>query len=176
MAVVSTKGRFYDGYAQAFRFQVEFVNWHPLAVIPFSRVSGISASTDVIEYREGDDPLFNLKFAGLVSFDNITFERGIVKDRLEARRFFAEVINVIDKGILAFNTTGDGVNAVSRTVEIRTDIVIKVLSRNKGNKIRSYRVFNAIPVNLSIADLDASSGDILIETLEVAHEGLKIES
>ena len=173
MAVVSRRGNDFDQYAQAFRFSVVFKNWPSAATpeVPFARVTGISSSVDITEYREGDDPITNLKFPGLLTFDDVTFERGIVKGDILLVEFFSRVAELN----FLFDPSKAGADEPTTLGSpIRTDVSIKVYSRNKGSLIREIVLHNAFPSQLSIGDLDASSGDILIETLVMAHEGFAI--
>jgi phage tail-like protein len=57
-----------------FRFRVEIDN---VTRAGFSEVSGLSASTEVIEYREGTDPSHARKLSGLNKFTNITLKHGL---------------------------------------------------------------------------------------------------
>jgi len=53
-----------------FRFRVEIDG---IAVAGFSEALVGSATTDVIEYREGTDPMLVRKLPGLSKFNNIVF-------------------------------------------------------------------------------------------------------
>ena len=63
---------------RVFRYQVEIDG---ISRAGFSEVSGMSASTDAVEYREGDD-LRNTprKLAGLTKFGNVTLRWGVSDD------------------------------------------------------------------------------------------------
>lgn len=56
----------------------------------------------------------------------------------------------------------------------RRDIIIKLLN-SEHEPVKSWQILNAMPVRLSYSDLDASESAILVETLEVANEGIRVE-
>ena len=64
---------------RVFRYSVEIKG---ISRAGFSEVSGMDASTDVVEYREGDD-LRNTprKLTGLTKFSNVTFRWGVSDDK-----------------------------------------------------------------------------------------------
>ena len=57
------------------------VDWNGTE-ISFSEVSGLSAETEVIEYRHGNSPEYHkIKMPGMQKFGNITLKRGTFKNR-----------------------------------------------------------------------------------------------
>src|SRR5262249_46928705 len=82
-----------------FRFRVEIDG---VAVAGFSEALVGSATTDVIEYREGTDPMLVRKLPGLSKFDNITLKRGlgIEFDRALAEQKALQARRPIDMGII----------------------------------------------------------------------------
>jgi phage tail-like protein len=122
--------------------------------LQFQKVSGLSTSVEVIEYREGGDSVTTKKFPGQVSYENVTLERGLTTD--------SDVIDWI-------NSVFDPNNAAA---DQRLDVNIKVLSKDGNRTEREFVLQKAFCVSRQIADLDATGNDILIETLELAHEGI----
>ena len=62
----------------SFRFQVTIYDASGNAVsIGLSKISGLKDSSEVIEYREGNEPAVKHKQPGLSSADNLTLERAI---------------------------------------------------------------------------------------------------
>jgi len=146
---------------QAFRFQVRIPAVSTSGNIGFVTVSGLNRAVDVVEYREGIDAITVRKMPGLVTFDNITFTRGMLKgDELLADWF--------DK----MNNTLNLENNLIGGKDFRTNIEIDVLDRQDSAPFKRYQVINAFPVNLSFSDFDANAGDAVIQTMEVAHEGI----
>lgn len=128
----------------------------------FSRISGINISVEVAEYREGTDIATVRKLPGLSTYDNVTLERGVSASPV-AVDWMKELVDLGNEALLPDEST------------VRDEITIQVLSRNK-TPIREYILHNAIPVALNLGDLDATSSDPLIESLELAYEGLTIVS
>src|SRR5687767_2179248 len=61
-----------------FPFRVEIEG---LTSTGFAEVSGLSATAEVIEYREGADITSTRKLPGLIKYANVTLKRGITASR-----------------------------------------------------------------------------------------------
>lgn len=134
-----------------FHFQVEWGGNR----LGFSEVSGLSIEVDVIEYREGGSPEYStIKMPGLRKHANIVLKRGIMAGDNE----FFEWLNSIRL----------------HTVE-RRDMTISLLNENH-EPVMVWRARNAFPVKLEGPVLRAEASEVAIETLEVAHEGLIVET
>jgi phage tail-like protein len=119
----------------------------------FSEVSGLSMELAVVEYRDGASPdQHTIKMPGIRKFSNLVLKRGVQKNDIE----FYSWINTIRLN----------------TVE-RRDVTISLLNENH-EPILVWRVRNAWPCKYSVADLQANSNDVLIESIELAHEGLEV--
>lgn len=129
-----------------FRFKVEIDG---LSAGGFSEVSGFDASIDVIEYREGDQVQTPLKLPGLKKYGNITLKQGIM-----------------DSDVL-YNWMATG---FEKDVDRKT-ITITLLDI-EGNDAASWQVINAWPTKYTAPDFNATSSEVAIETLEIAHEGM----
>jgi phage tail-like protein len=131
------------------------------AQLGFRKVSGLKIGVDVAEYREGTDAAGNTvrKLPGLATYDNITLERGVTDNE----DLVAWMKEVVDLGTESSLTRG-----------FRREVKIEVLSRNQ-ELLRTYTATAAWPVGLELSDLDATSSDVLIQTLELAHEGLSVD-
>lgn len=135
-----------------FHFSVE---WNPKQKenISFSEVSGLSVSTTPIEYREGSDKDYTtLKMPGLKKFNNITLKRG----SMAADNGFFEWITSIN----------------NNTVE-RRDIKIMLLNE-KHEAVITWNVKNAFPMKYDGGSLNASKGEVLIESVELAYESFEV--
>ena len=122
--------------------------------VSFIEVSGLEISLDVIEYHEGADPgQLAHKMPGLTRYKNIVLKRGILKGDND---FF------------------NWINTKSLNQVERRDIVIKLLNENH-EPVMSWKAMNAFPVRLSGPVLNANAGEVAIEELELAHEGLIME-
>lgn len=130
-----------------YHFRVEWGG----AKISFSEVSGLSMEFAVIEHREGGSE-HSTKMPGLRKYNNIILKRGVQNGDHE----FFEWINTVRLN----------------TVE-RRDVVISLLDE-AHQPIFSWRVRNAWPCKYEVAGLHANSNEVLIESLELAHEGLEV--
>lgn len=129
-----------------FRYKVEIDG---LDAGGFSEASGFDASIDVIEYREGDMVQTPMKIPGLKKYGNITLKQGLV-----------------DSTVL-YDWITAGINGA---VERKT-ITITLLDQEEA-PAASWQVINAWPTKYTAPDFNATSSEIAIETLEIAHEGM----
>jgi len=135
----------------SFHFQVQWGGTR----IGFSEVSGLDMQTEVIEYREGSNPVYSsIKMPGLRKYSNITLKRGIVKGDNEFFQWW---------------------NSIKLNNVERRDVVISLLNENH-EPVVNWKVVNAFPVKIECSDLKASGNEVAIETLEITHEGVTIEN
>ena len=121
----------------------------------FSEVSGLNITHEVVDYREGNSPVdASIKIPGRTSFENIVLKRGIVKG---------------DNDFFAWMKTKQ-----NSQIE-RRDILIKLLDESHA-PIMTWKVRRAFPVKYSGPQLQARSSEVAIETIEIAHEGIEIET
>jgi phage tail-like protein len=130
-----------------FRFRVEIDG---IIQGGFSDVVFGSASTDVIEYREGNEPMVMRKLSGLTRYGNIQLRYGVT----ESKELWAWRKQVIDTG-----ATGN-----RRTMSV-------VLMDEAGNDQARWDIWNAWPVRYDPPDFLAKDGKVAIEMIEIAHEG-----
>lgn len=116
----------------------------------FSEVSGVDASTDPVEYREGADPPHARKLTGLNKYSPITLKRGIT-DSDELWKWRQTVI--------------DG-----KTERKNGSIVLR--NESGEEKIR-WNFSNGFPTKWTGPSFNATSTAVAIETLEITHEELK---
>ena len=106
-----------------FRYKVEIEG---IEMAGFSEVTGIDASVDVIEYREGDMVQTPMKFPGLLKYGNITLKKGMISG---------------DKNIYDWMMAG-----LTGSVEMTRKTVTISLLGPDGTPKASWRVINAWPV------------------------------
>ena len=116
----------------------------------FSEVSGLDASQDPIEYREGNEPLRSRKLPGLNKYSNITLKWGITDD--------ASLWDWRKKAI-------DG------KVERKNGSI--VLLNDAGDEKIRWNFHDAWPTKWTGPSLKATGNEVAIETLEIAHEGVE---
>jgi len=115
----------------------------------FRECSGLDTSQDAGEYREGTDPLTVRKLPGLIKYSNISLKRGIADD--------AELWQWR-------KTVMDG------KVE-RKNMSIVLMDDAREEKLR-WNLKNCWPTKWEGPSLNATSSDVAVESLEIAHEGL----
>lgn len=124
-----------------------------IALAAFTSVSGLGAAAEVIEYREGSDPVSSSrKLPGRVKYPNVTLKRGITASR-ELWEWWQTVV--------------DG------PVQ-RRNVAIVLLDDSRTPVLR-WLLRNAWVARIETSELDASKNEIAIETVELAHEGLDFE-
>jgi phage tail-like protein len=115
----------------------------------FAHVKGIARDLKHESYREGGVNDYEHKLVTQVSYPVVVLERGLALDDLWT---WAQ-------------SAADG-NIERKTVRIRL--------RNEANENTwAWEIANAIPVKWSVADLDAQSPQVVMESLELAHHGLR---
>jgi phage tail-like protein len=131
---------------RAFRFLVEIEG---ITSGGFSKVKGLSRDVKFESYREGGVNDYEHKLITQVSYPVVVLERGLALDDLWT---WAQA-------------TADG-EVRRRTIRIR-------LQNEANEKVWAWQVEYALPVKWTASDLDAQTSPVVIETLELAHHGLR---
>ena len=124
-----------------------------IASAAFKSVSGLGAEAEVIEYREGSDPVSSSrKLPGRVKYPNVTLKRGITASR-DLWQWW--------------KTVADG-NVQRRNVAI-------VLLDDARTPVLRWLLRNAWVAKIEASELEASKNEVAVESVELAHEGLELE-
>lgn len=129
-----------------FRYRVEIDG---LDAGGFSEVTGFDASIDVMEYREGDMVQTPYKIPGLKKYGNITLKKGLTDSMVMYEWLITGVDGPVD----------------------RKTITITSLDESE-QPVASWQVINAWPIKYTAPDFNATSSEVAIETIEIAHEGM----
>lgn len=123
-----------------------------------SKVSGgFKRSTDVIEYKEGGNPII-LKGPGRTKYEPITLERGVTQDTDFMN--WANSVQVLDKG--SPNASLKALRQNLRIDLLREDLV----------PVKRFYVYRAWPSEYqALPDLDAGTNAVAIEHLKLENEG-----
>ena len=116
----------------------------------FQEVGGLDASTDTVEYREGNDPTHVRKLPGMHKYSPISLKRGIT-DSDELWKWYRTVV--------------DGKPE-------RKNGSIVLLDDTGQEKIR-WNFVNAWPSKWTGPSFNATSNQVAVETLEITHEEVK---
>jgi phage tail-like protein len=146
----------HDPY-KAFRFLVEISGNMVFAKAGFQKASGLKMSTEAIEYREGGDSLTVSKTPGLTTFEPITLERGMSED-VDMWEWASKIFSM---------------DEYNQSNNFRANVKIKLLDR-EGNVVKTWEVPNCWVSRYETSDFDAQSNNVMIETLELQHEGFKL--
>jgi phage tail-like protein len=131
---------------RGFRFLLEIEG---LTSGGFTRVKGLSREVKYESYREGGVNEYEHKLVTQVSYPVVILERGLALDDLW-------------KWALA---TADG-EVKRKTIWIR-------LQNEANEKMWAWQIEYALPVKWTASDLDAQSSQVVMESLELAHHGLR---
>jgi len=129
-----------------------FVEWDGIIYAGFQECSGLDTTQDAKEYREGTDPPTVRKIPGLVSYSNISLKRGITNND-ELWRWRKKIM--------------DGI------VE-RRNVSIVLLDQQGSERIR-WNLTHCWPTTWSAPEMNATTDDIAIESLEFVHEGVTVD-
>lgn len=139
-------GQRVDPY-KGFNFRVEMDG---IQQAGFQEVSGLDASTDSQDYREGTDPNHVRKLPGLNKYSPITLKRGITdSDELWKWRL----------------------TAIDGKVERKNGSI--VLLDDTGSEKLRWNFVNAWPSKWTGPSFNSTSSAIAVESLELTHEEVK---
>jgi phage tail-like protein len=136
-------------YFRAFQFVVEIDG---ISQAAFQEVSGLDATTDVIEYREGGNNLGSRKLPGQTKHSNLVLKRGYTAD-LQLWNWFDSVMN-------------------GTTEQIRKNVSVVQLDMSNQEGFR-WNLFQAFPAKYTGPSFNAKGNELSIETLELAYERIE---
>lgn len=119
----------------------------------FREISGIGVEVETMDYTEGGNNEFVYKLPVRVKYQNLVLKRGITHHSALLQWFQ--------------DARTQGVQSVKK------DMTITLMGPG-GETIRTWAFTDAYPVKWTGPTLNASSGQIATETLEIAHTGLKV--
>lgn len=133
-----------------FHFQVDWGG----AKISFTEVTGLVMEREKIEYRHSDSKDFNkIAMPGMVKNSNITMKRGKFEGDFDYNTWIEDVAN-------------DRVNG-------RRDVIIRLLNE-KHEPVAAWSAARCFPVKVTAPDLKSDANEVAVESIEIAHEGLKL--
>jgi phage tail-like protein len=122
--------------------------------LSFTEVTGLVMEREKIEYRHSASKDFNkIAMPGLVKNNNITMKRGKFEGDFEFNTWLEQVAN--------------------ERVEQRRDVTIRLLNE-KHDPVAAWTAARCFAVKLTAPDLKSDANEVAIESIEVAHEGLKL--
>lgn len=130
-----------------FRFRVEVEG---IQQAGFKDVTGFDASLAVVEYREGNEVITPRKLPGLAKYSNITLKWGVL-DSMDMYKWIEDCI--------------------SGKVTRKTITIIAL--NEEGADVATWQVIEAWPTKYTAPTFNATASEVAIESLELAHEGMK---
>ena len=153
----------FDGYPSS-KFGIVGVEIKGVIVAEFTEVSGLEAEVEVFEYIEGGNNLFTHKLPGRVKFPNVTLKRGIT-DSTDLWDWFQMIVD---------RKPEENKEAAGRKPVERKNLIIVQYDGSETVQ-RRWVLTNAYPVKWTGPSFKADENAITIETIELAHQGLKLE-
>lgn len=133
-----------------FQFQVDWGG----AKGSFTEVTGLVMEREKIEYRHSDSKDFNkISMPGMAKNNNITMKRGKFESDFDFNAWLEEIAN--------------------ERIEKRRDVVIRLLNE-KHEPVAAWSATRCFPVKVTASDLKSDANEIAVESIEIAHEGLKL--
>jgi phage tail-like protein len=119
------------------------------AVGYFTEVTGLSAEVETLTYSEGGMNEFQHKLPTRVKYPNLVLKRGMTT-KADLQRWFQK----------------------SHVQAERTTISLTMLDQ-EGETIRTWSFANAFPIKWTGPNFNAAQGQLAVEQIEIAHEGLE---
>jgi phage tail-like protein len=134
---------------RGFNFRIELDN---TSVASFRECTGLTISTDQVDYREGTDvPLSVRKLTCLTKYVPLVLKRGQTKNK-DLWNWYKNIVNGVS--------------------DRRNGAV--VLQDEEHNDVLRWTFENGFICKYEGSGLNATSNDVSIESIEICHEGLQL--
>lgn len=135
-------------------------------VAAFSEVTGIDASVDVVEFRQGNShSLAPVKIQGLVKHGNLTLKMGYTRDQ----GFKDWVIKCVDE----HRGETPRRNITIEMIDINEGVPSSIVTEPTGSDL-TWVLKDAWVAKYTGPDLNASTSEVAIESVEIAYEEITI--
>ena len=136
-----------------FKFYVEVGG---ITEAAFTDCAGLDMATDVFEYQEGGQNEFTHKFPGRTKVSNVTLKRGFTTSN-ELYKWYKEMEDAL-RGGKAFKFQ---------------QVTITLYSTVEQTKLARWTLDRAFPVKWVGPAFKTDEAAVAVETLELAHHGIK---
>jgi len=119
----------------------------------FKSVGGISMETEVTEYRAGGVNASTYKLVGATKWKNIVLKRGFTASK--------ELLDWREAWLKASGT------------KTRATITIEQMDTDLKTSKYKWTFVEGWPVKWELSEYDAAKNEVAIETLEIAHHGIR---
>ncbi|HQZ33902.1 MAG TPA: phage tail protein [Ilumatobacteraceae bacterium] len=123
----------------------------------FSEVSGLTVDIAVEDIQEGGENSYSHKLPGRMTWPNIVLKRGVTQND--------SLLTWLTK------SSGEGFAAAGNKLT-RSSAAITLLAAD-GTRLRAWNFDGAFPVKWTGPSFAASSTDMAVEELEIAHHGFR---
>lgn len=158
----------------------------------FAQMGGLSVQNELIAYREGGMNTHPHKMVGQSDFPAVSFARGAFATQDQLWNWQKFMHSWINGGVSGFP---GGANGGEDGANYRCNVLVKVydhpytaadakyaydsgLSENSnlkpGNVKLAFKLFNAWPGAYGLSDLNAGDNGIMIQQLNIHHEGFHV--
>jgi phage tail-like protein len=163
-----------------------------LSTLGFAQMSGIAVTNEVIPYREGGMNTHPHKMVGQSDFAPVSLARGVFATQDQLYRW-QQFIHAWQGGITGgSHGNGQGVGGALGT-DYRCTVTVHVYDHPVTNSSYTYdvdpstaskpelpkrltvKLYNAWPGSYSISDLNAGDNGIIIQQLQLHHEGFTMD-
>lgn len=146
-----------------FNFQISIAG---VVVAACKKMSKLAASVDVVKFRAGNTKWATTELSpGRVSYEPVTLESGLTQDK--SFQDWATALMRNER-----TTPGD------RKLEpfFRKDVTIEVYDIDHVTVVRKYTLIQAwVSKYTAISDLVGDANDVIIESIQIEHEGFITE-
>jgi len=118
----------------------------------FAEATIPDSSTEAVPYREGTDLPHERKLSGLTKYGNITLKKGLI-DSMDLYNWKKQVEDT-------------GAKNARKSISL-------ILIDEEGNDKAQWDIQEAWPIKYDPSDFSAKANEVVIETFEIVHEGIK---
>ena len=136
-----------------FKVTLTGVPGHDTATAFFKTVSGLKYETDVTDFQEGGENGFTHRLVGPTKWGNIVLKRG-----------FSKSTDLVKWREQWLQPGGPPKRISGKIVQLDTQL----------NEVCTWEFKDGWPCKWELSEMDASKSELAIETLEIAHHGLKM--
>jgi phage tail-like protein len=147
---MATSGQRRDPFP-VYCFQVKITGVAEPTTAFFKSVSGLKSETDVLDFQEGGQNEFTHRLVGPTKWANLIFKRGFSRD--------AALANWRQDWVSGSKSRKNG-----EIVQLDTNL----------QEVCAWEFKDGWPCKWELSEFDASKSELAIETLEIAHHGLKM--
>ena len=147
----------------------------------FTSVSGMAVSTDTIPYREGGFNTTVHHIPGQSSFAPIQMSRGVILGSRQnwdwMRELFVTVQGTANRSVADNSRCDIEIDVLSHPVASTangTNLAVGATGVQSDHVSMRFKVYNAWITSLAYSDLNAGDNAILVEQIQLVHEGFDV--